>query len=178
MSRRCLQFEEAQHKAVGKSTNPLNQANDITESRSPATPHESESLDLSATFNRRELVNLPQPVTPMFPPCHTGKSPLTISKPSGIGLHLNSIVNALPEGHAATVEYGMVESKTLIAVSSMISESFDHTGPSDMLPPIDHHATPHTKRTFNSEHTDSFEKFSQTSPKKKRLVCIRSLLIR
>ncbi|KAJ0031258.1 hypothetical protein Pint_12685 [Pistacia integerrima] len=187
MSRRCLQFEEAQPKAIVKSTNPSDQANDVTDSRSPATPTESESLDssyldLSATFSKRQLVNLPQPVTPLFPPRHTGKSPLTNSKPSGIGLHLNSIVNALPKGHAATVgvklttaEYGMLETKTSIAVSSMTSESFDNM-PLHILPPIEHHATPHAKRKYNSEHTDSFEEFNQTSPKKKRQVCMKKPL--
>ncbi|KAL5783153.1 hypothetical protein ACOSP7_008182 [Xanthoceras sorbifolium] len=178
-SRRCLQFLEAQPKAIVSSSNSSNQANDVTSFRSPATLAESECLDsshvdLNSTSSQRQLVNLSQPVTPMFPPRPSGKSPLTISKPSGIGLHLNSIVNALPKGGAATVgiklasgECGVLDNKASIAVSSMTSESHS-IGHLNLSQPLEHHETPLTERKFNSEHADNFEEFNQLSPKKKR----------
>ncbi|KAI9191632.1 hypothetical protein LWI28_011156 [Acer negundo] len=178
-SRRCLQFVEAQPKAIVSSSNSSNQASDVTSLRAPATPAELEGLDsshvdLNATSSQRQLDNLSQPVTPLFLPRPSGKSPLTISKPPGIGLHLNSIVNALPKGGAATVgiklasaECGMFENNASVAVSSMISES-QSIGHLNLSQPIEHHETPPTERKFNSEHADNFEEFNQPSPKKKR----------
>ncbi|KAK3212386.1 hypothetical protein Dsin_017092 [Dipteronia sinensis] len=178
-SRRCLQFVEAQPKAIVSSSNSSNQANDVTCLRAPATPAELEGLDsshvdLNATSSQRQLGNLSQPVTPLFPPRPSGKSPITISKPPGIGLHLNSIVNALPKGGAATVgiklasaECGMFENNASVAVSSMISES-QSIGHLNLSQPLEHHETPPTERKFNSEHADNFEELNQLSPKKKR----------
>ncbi|KAH9799191.1 hypothetical protein WN943_000340 [Citrus x changshan-huyou] len=180
MSRRCLQFEEAQLKVTVCSSNPSNKLNDVTSSQLPTTPVESESpdpshVDLNITSGKRQLASLPHPVTPVFPPHHTGKSPLTVSKPSGIGLHLNNLIKSSPEGHGAPVgvnlsstEAGMLESKASIAASSLISESFDDMGPLNWPPPVDPNGTPLTMRKFNSEHADNFEEISQLSPKKKR----------
>ncbi|KAK2661039.1 hypothetical protein Ddye_007572 [Dipteronia dyeriana] len=178
-SRRCLQFVEAQPKAIVSSSNSSNQKNDVTSLRAPATPAElvgldSSHLDLNATSSQRQLGNLSQPVTPLFPPRHSGKSPLTISKPPGIGLHLNSIVNALPKGGAATVgiklaisECGIFETNASVAVSSMISES-QSIGHLNLSQSLGDHETPPTERKFNSEHADNFEELNQLSPKKKR----------
>ncbi|KAK0572110.1 hypothetical protein LWI29_026333 [Acer saccharum] len=183
-SRRCLQFVEAQPQAIVSSSNSSNQTNDVTSLRAPATPAELEGLDsshvdLNATSSQRQLGNLSQPVTPLFPPRPSGKSPLTISKPPGIGLHLNSIVNALPKGGAATVgiklasaDCGMFENNASVAVSSMISES-QSIGHLNLSQPLEHHETPPTERKFNSEHADNFEELNQLSPKKKRQVCLK-----
>ncbi|KAK1551231.1 hypothetical protein Q3G72_032409 [Acer saccharum] len=176
--------KEAQPQAIVSSSNSSNQTNDVTSLRAPATPAELEGLDsshvdLNATSSQRQLGNLSQPVTPLFPPRPSGKSPLTISKPPGIGLHLNSIVNALPKGGAATVgiklasaDCGMFENNASVAVSSMISES-QSIGHLNLSQPLEHHETPPTERKFNSEHADNFEELNQLSPKKKRQVCLK-----
>ncbi|XP_034200791.1 CRC domain-containing protein TSO1-like isoform X3 [Prunus dulcis] len=84
MHRRCLQFEEAPPCATGKRDN---------NSEPPSSTGESKLVklscaDLKATSKR-------QMGTPLPPRCG-GNSPSTVPKPSGIGLHLNSIVNAAP----------------------------------------------------------------------------------
>lgn len=182
MSRRCLQFEEAQPKVPVYSSNPSNKSNDVTSSQLHTTPVESESpdpshLDLNVISGKRQLASMPHPVTPMFPLHHTGKSSLTVSKPSSIGLHLNNVIKSFAEDHGAPVgvnlastERGTLETKASIAGSALISESFDDMGPLNWLPPVDPNATPLTKRKFNSEHTGNFEEISQLSPKKKRQV--------
>ena len=70
-----------------------------TSSRSPVTPSDSELLesscvDLTTTSSDKQLA-YSQPVTSMLPQ-NSGSSPLAVPKPSGIGLHLNSIINAVP----------------------------------------------------------------------------------
>ncbi|KAK8683057.1 hypothetical protein V6N13_039127 [Hibiscus sabdariffa] len=102
MSRRCLQFGEAQPQARANCTVSTNPAADtIISSTSLATTSEAEGfdsshLDLSVTSRTRQSVNLPQLPINMIPQCYGEKSSLTVPKPSGIGLHLNSIVNAIP----------------------------------------------------------------------------------
>lgn len=101
MRRRCLQFEEAHLSTIANSPNSSNPTNSVTKSRSPATHvdleiPESSCVDLTATSSNRKLVNLPQPISNSFSPRNSGNSPLKVSKPSGIGLHLNRIVSAVP----------------------------------------------------------------------------------
>ncbi|XVE98584.1 hypothetical protein REPUB_Repub03eG0118500 [Reevesia pubescens] len=107
MSRRCLQFGEAQRKSTANCSSSPNLANDMITSTSVATTSETEGLvsshmELSATSRKRQLVNLSQLAINMIPDRHSGKSSLTVSKPSGIGLHLNSIVNAIPMARGGT----------------------------------------------------------------------------
>lgn len=139
---------------------------------------ESEDLDSSHadlnTSSRRKIVNLFQPITPIFPPRLGGKSP-TISKPLAIGLHLNAIVNALPKDGSGT-ECGVLENQASLSVSSLISESCS-VGHLNMSQPLDNQETPQTERKYNTEHADNFEEFNQLSPKKKRQVCCYSFII-
>ncbi|RDY11284.1 CRC domain-containing protein TSO1, partial [Mucuna pruriens] len=79
--RRCLQFEETASNGRGSNKS---------------------HVKLNATLNKMEMVKLAEPVTSLSPQRGSGIVPLTASKPSGIGLHLNSIINAMPTGQAAT----------------------------------------------------------------------------
>ncbi|XP_038695876.1 uncharacterized protein LOC119993044 [Tripterygium wilfordii] len=108
ISRRCLQFGEAQPKSTLSSTSSSNPRNNITSTRQPLSAMQLESseasyLDSSTTSSKKLLVGLSQPMSTMVPPCHCGNVPYIISKPSGIGLHLNSFVNNVPVGCSATV---------------------------------------------------------------------------
>ncbi|KAG5244356.1 cysteine-rich polycomb family protein [Salix suchowensis] len=113
MSRRCLQFEQAQHEIIMDGTYPPTPAINLFGSISPASSTELEILDSSQV----ELTISPykeQTMTAIFSADISGKSPLAVSKPSGIGLHLNSIVNTLPMGSSAskpTMSHHLVENK-------------------------------------------------------------------
>ena len=172
----------------------------VTNSRPPATAAELEGLespiDINAASSRGEIFKLSQSRT-MLLPQYRGNSPLTVPKPSGIGLHLNSIVSAVPLGHGAIAdlkpaegympsavigchslentrsfpisyiaEDGKDNSMSSVAASSAPSESPNSKEPLNVLP-VKHHATPHDKRKFYSEHDESYE-YCQLSPKKKR----------
>ncbi|XVF34388.1 hypothetical protein REPUB_Repub18cG0055100 [Reevesia pubescens] len=107
MSRRCLQFGEAQAEETANHSSSPNLANDMITSTSLATTSETEGLgssyvDLSTTSRKRQLLNLSQLAINMIPEHYGEKSSVTVSKPSGIGLHLNSIVNAIPMARAGT----------------------------------------------------------------------------
>ncbi|XWS27203.1 hypothetical protein CRYUN_Cryun26dG0094800 [Craigia yunnanensis] len=111
MSRRCLQFGEAQPEPTAYCSSSPNLVNDVITLTSLATTSETEGLgsshvDLSATSRKRQLVNLSQLAINMIPQCYGEKSSLTVSKPSGIGLHLNSIVNAkaMDQGGTASMQ--------------------------------------------------------------------------
>ena len=139
-----------------------------------------------------------QTMTAIFSADISGNSPLAVSKPSGIGLHLNSIVNTLPMGSSAskpTMSHHLVENKISctkllnlvervsltagdrvlqtkdsLAVSPTISESFHNMEFfSNSQPP--EQVTPHNKRRFSSGHAGNFE-LSPPSPKKKRHVYV------
>ncbi|KAJ4826586.1 hypothetical protein Tsubulata_008535 [Turnera subulata] len=116
MSRRCLQFEDAQSQGTLPSSHSPSSTNNTASSRSPAHTRELESLDSlhgGLTFSSR--MNQPRAAT--FPLQNIGK-PLPVSKPSGIGLHLNSIANTLPMGQSATVSI-----KTTPSMSSRLGEN-------------------------------------------------------
>ncbi|XP_059640631.1 CRC domain-containing protein TSO1-like [Cornus florida] len=105
--RRCLQFEEAQHNIMANSPGSWNQSNSVISSRSPAGMENSEVLESScmemgATSSSKKMINLTQPSLSMISPQRSGNSTFTVSKSSGIGLHLNSIVRAVPMGCGAT----------------------------------------------------------------------------
>ena len=107
MSRRCLQFGETQPEPTANCSSYPYLANDMITSTSLATTSETEGLgsshvDLSATSRKRQLVNLSQLAINMIPRRYGERSSLTVSKLSGIGLHLNSIVNAIPGNRGGT----------------------------------------------------------------------------
>lgn len=93
MHRRCLQFEEAPPCATGKRDYSLSSVQEVNNSEPPSGNAESKLVklsyaDLKATSKRQ--------IGSSLPPRYGGNSPSTVPKPSGIGLHLNSIVNAAP----------------------------------------------------------------------------------
>ena len=94
MHRRCLQFEEALPCATGKRDN--SSIEKVNNSEPPASTAELEIVKVSyAATSKRQMGS-------SLPPLHCGSSPLNVPKPSGIGLHLNSIVNAVPVVRGAT----------------------------------------------------------------------------
>jgi len=180
MSRRCLQFEETQQKTPMDGTYSLDSAITIIGSISSSSNTELEILDSSQ-------VELPS--------SSRKKQTMFVSKPSGFGLHLNSIVNTLPIGcsasepimshHSAgykiscsklpslvesvssTAGDDVLQTKASLATGSAISESLHTKETLNKLQPPEHQITLHNNRRFSSEHADNFE-FNQSSPKKKR----------
>ncbi|KDP33626.1 hypothetical protein JCGZ_07197 [Jatropha curcas] len=186
-SRRCLQFEEAQKKIIVNSTSSPNLTKNVTSSGSPASAADLESLDpshvgITESSQKKQMINLSRTMTSMFPLRRSGKSPIVASKPSGIGLHLNSIVNALPMGHTATasmkstpimsfhqVDYNNSSLKLIAPEDRMLEiKASPVVEPLNMLQPLEHQVTPLNKRKFSSEHVDNFEEFSQLSPTKNK----------
>ncbi|KAK1382828.1 hypothetical protein POM88_020563 [Heracleum sosnowskyi] len=87
---RCLQYDESQQSTVAKGRGSMSQPNAASISRSFAPP------------NCVELENINKPISSMFHAPKFGRSSVAVFKPSGIGLHLNSILNALPVGFGAS----------------------------------------------------------------------------
>ncbi|KAB5513932.1 hypothetical protein DKX38_027838 [Salix brachista] len=181
LSRRCLQFEEAQQKTPMDGTYSLDSATNLIGSISSSSNTELEILDSS----QLELASSSSKNQTMF-----------VSKSSGFGLHLNSVVNALPIGCSASepitshhsVGYkiscsnlpnlvervsstegdGVLQTKVSNATGSAISESLRTKETLYKLQPPGHQVTLHNKRRFSSEHAENFEEFNQSSPKEKR----------
>ncbi|XP_027333149.1 protein tesmin/TSO1-like CXC 2 [Abrus precatorius] len=79
--RRCLQFEEGASDAFGSNKS---------------------NVKLNATSSEMKTVKPSEHISSSFPQRGSGNFPVTGPKPSGIGLHLNSIINAMPTGRATT----------------------------------------------------------------------------
>lgn len=109
MLRRCLQFEEVQQNMIANKPSCSYQTSTTSSLRPPVTPCDSEflessCLELSTTSNIKAYS---QPA--MLPPQNSGTSLLAVSKPSGIGLHLNSIVNTVPIGFTSAASQKLDE---------------------------------------------------------------------
>ncbi|KAL9376261.1 hypothetical protein Peur_030381 [Populus x canadensis] len=171
MSRRCLQFEEAQQKTPMDGTYSLDSAITIIGSISSSNT-ELEILDSSQV---------------KLPSSSSKKQTMFVSKPSGFGLHLNSIVNTLPIGcsasepimshHSAgykiscsklpslvervssTAGDDVLQTKASLATGSAISESLHNKETLNKLQPPEHQITLHNNRRFSSEHADNFEEY-------------------
>ncbi|KAJ6732368.1 PROTEIN TESMIN/TSO1-LIKE CXC 2 [Salix purpurea] len=181
LSRRCLQFEEAQQKTPMDGTYSLDSATNLIGSISSSSNTELEILDSS----QLELASSSSKNQTMF-----------VSKSSGFGLHLNSVVNTLPIGCSAsepimshhsvgykiscsklpnlvervssTAGDGVLQTMVSNATGSAISESLRTKETLYNLQPPGHQVTLHNKRRFSSEHAENFEEFNQSSPKEKR----------
>ena len=177
MHRRCLQFEAAPPCATGKGDS--SSVEKVNNSEPPASTGELEIVQVpnAATSKRQMGASLP--------PRYGGSSPLTVPKPSGIGLHLNSIVNAVPVVRGATsikladhyiglqvmkssavVSHLLLENvrddtETSIAASSSITQS-PHTVE------FEHHGSPLEERKSDSQNVDSYKELNQYSSQKKR----------
>ncbi|KAI3454026.1 hypothetical protein Pfo_010689 [Paulownia fortunei] len=89
--RRCLQFEEAQHKVISNQT-----AQNSSDSEGPKSlPLDTPSMPINGKHD--------EVIQPMLYPRNNLNSTIKNPKPSGIGLHLNSIVNAVQAGSGAIV---------------------------------------------------------------------------
>ncbi|XP_039027980.1 CRC domain-containing protein TSO1-like isoform X2 [Hibiscus syriacus] len=199
MSRRCLQFGEAQPQARANCSISTNLADNLISSTSFATTSETEGLSsshLASSVAPRtsQLVNLSQLAINLIPQCYGEKSSLTVPKPSGIGLHLNSIVNAIPmaQGGSASMELAQAIKSTCQSTENMGSCSDEFEKASDppqdgtlevtvctiadsavseslsAMESIECNMTLNTKRKVSSEDGNSDEVFDQQSPKKKR----------
>ncbi|KAJ6434957.1 hypothetical protein OIU84_000244 [Salix udensis] len=181
LSRRCLQFEEAQQKTPMDGTYSLDSATNLIGSISSSSNTELEILDSS----QLELASSSSKNQTMF-----------VSKSSGFGLHLNNVVNTLPIGCSAsepimshhsvghkiscsklpnlvervssTAGDGVLQTKVSNATGSAISESLRTKETLYKLQPPGHQVTLHNKRRFSSEHAENFEELNQSSPKEKR----------
>ncbi|KAJ7958753.1 Protein tesmin/TSO1-like [Quillaja saponaria] len=112
--RRCLQFEEASSNTFRNSPSSPHAAKIVINSRAAPSSSESKSLHsshvaLNATSTKKQMVKLSQPITSLFLPRCSGNSPLAGSKRPGIGLHLNSIVNAVPLACATSTSMRLAE---------------------------------------------------------------------
>ncbi|XP_057960095.1 protein tesmin/TSO1-like CXC 2 [Malania oleifera] len=119
MLRRCLQFEDAEPNPTTNSPSSWNLTTPVTNSSLPVSdsPHE----ELTAASSGNKSMHLPQPMVTLLSSRNTGKSFFSVPKPSGIGLHLNSIVNALPMDCSATASMKLAE-KNYLSVQRMNSE--------------------------------------------------------
>ncbi|KAG4379242.1 hypothetical protein GLYMA_17G208500v4 [Glycine max] len=94
--RRCLQFGEAASNALGRN------------------------VKLNAASNTMITVKPSELVTSLCPRRGSGNFPSTSPKPSGIGLHLNSIINAIPIDQAATTGVRLSDSSQGMKSTSSI----------------------------------------------------------
>ncbi|KAM3282178.1 hypothetical protein P3S67_025823 [Capsicum chacoense] len=108
ISRRCLQFEDAQQKIAPASSGSQSASGIVSCSVAPVSPAvleivEQGSSNRSSTANDRPLTQLASSSV------DSEKLTVKVPKPSGIGLHLNSIVNGMEAGSGATVSVKSTE---------------------------------------------------------------------
>lgn len=102
ISRRCLQFEDAEQKIAPAPSGSQNASSIVSCSIPPVTPAvlgvvEQGSSNRSSTASNRPLTQLASSSV------NSESLTVKVPKPSGIGLHLNSIVNGMEAGSGATV---------------------------------------------------------------------------
>ncbi|KAG7965690.1 hypothetical protein I3843_08G013600 [Carya illinoinensis] len=152
---------------------------------------ESSPADLNATSSNRKMDQLSQFRPNSFPLQYSGTSSLSVSRPSAIGFHLNSIFNTVPITCGATANtkleedymgvQGMESASACCLISSNAVDKFSfipknvgdkskaliaaNFASSESL-----HITapPNDKSKIISEQTDNFEYSRRTSPKTKR----------
>ncbi|KAG6643815.1 uncharacterized protein LOC122318306 [Carya illinoinensis] len=152
---------------------------------------ESSPADLNATSSNRKMDQLSQFRPNSFPLQYSGTSSLSVSRPSAIGFHLNSIFNTVPITCGATANtkleedymsvQGMESASACCPISSNAVDKFSfipknvgdkskaliaaNFASSESL-----HITapPNDKSKIISEQTDNFEYSRRTSPKTKR----------
>lgn len=101
MHRHCLQFGEAQLNNAANSPSFWSPSNIGSSSNLPANSGDPKVLETScvevrANSGGRQHIGPNQPTIPISSPTNGGHSSSTVPRPSGIGLHLNSIINAMP----------------------------------------------------------------------------------
>ncbi|XP_055820591.1 protein tesmin/TSO1-like CXC 4 isoform X2 [Solanum dulcamara] len=112
ISRRCLQFEDAQQKKVPASSSSHNASGIVSCSIQPVSPAVIEVVD--PVSSNRSSTPINRPLTQLVSSSvNTECLNVKVSKPSGIGLHLNSIVNGMEAGSGATVSVKSTEKGNL-----------------------------------------------------------------
>ncbi|KAJ8531333.1 hypothetical protein K7X08_026767 [Anisodus acutangulus] len=106
--RRCLQFEDAQQKIAPASSGSQNASGIVSCSIPPVSPAildvvEPVSSNRSSTASNRPMTQLASSSV------NSESFTVKVPKPSGIGLHLNSIVNGMEAGSGATVSVKSTE---------------------------------------------------------------------
>ncbi|KAJ7966154.1 Protein tesmin/TSO1-like [Quillaja saponaria] len=114
MRRRCLQFEEDTSNALRNSTIFPRVAKIVINSRAASSSsvlksQHSSHVALNVASSKKQMLKLSQPITSLFATRCSGNSPLAGSKPSGIALHLNSIVNAVPLARVSSTSTRLAE---------------------------------------------------------------------
>lgn len=198
--RRCLQFEEADHKIEVqelRSWNPLSSVHCST-TASPANSEvqASSGLNIPSTPCNRQLANVTRPAFSSFSPKNNGNSSLTVSKPFGVGLHLNSICSGIATIKSSERGYLSIREKqpsveninscsdpSLFENISLRTEDgrnenlVSFVGSSAIPPSPDSVKSlndpllfekPCYKRKFNSEGAERAEVFNQSNVQKKR----------
>lgn len=154
---------------------------------------ESSPADLNATSSNRKMDQLSQFRPNSFPLQYSGTSSLSVSRPSAIGFHLNSIFNTVPITCGATANtkleedymgvQGMESASACCPISSNAVDKFSFI-PKDVgdkskaliaanfasSESLHITAPPNDKSKIISEQTDNFEYSRRTSPKTKRQV--------
>ncbi|XP_058224704.1 uncharacterized protein LOC131333907 isoform X2 [Rhododendron vialii] len=107
MHRHCLQFGEAQLNNAANSPSFWSPSNIGSSSNLPANSGDPKVLETScvevrANSGGRQLIGPNQPTIPISSPTNGRHSCSTVPRPSGIGLHLNSIINAMPYPRGTT----------------------------------------------------------------------------
>ncbi|CAN0877620.1 CRC domain-containing protein TSO1 [Linum grandiflorum] len=183
MSRRCLQFGQGIGEGSGHAMNASSSSSNVISSALPFSAGiESSNLSDSSfapPTRKTQMINLSRVLASRRPPNQNAKTILSISKPSGIGLHLNSILNASPmgcttsesinsqsvdnEGCSAkppslvdkfhgTVEDRMIENQAAPVSVSSTTDSFLTTHS------LEPNTTPQEKRPLESEQNESSQK--------------------
>ncbi|XP_049377789.1 CRC domain-containing protein TSO1-like isoform X1 [Solanum stenotomum] len=97
ISRRCLQFEDAQQKMAPASSSSQNASGIVSCSIQPVNPAVIEVVEPVSSNRSSKLTQL------VSSSVNSESLNVKVSKPSGIGLHLNSIVNGMEAGSGVTV---------------------------------------------------------------------------
>ncbi|KVH87958.1 CRC domain-containing protein [Cynara cardunculus var. scolymus] len=179
--RRRLQFETAQEKIV---ENDPGSENPNTAGKSEIL--ESSCADISSTSHNIQPTGSTQSTCPLSLSQNTRNASLTVSKPSGIGLHLNSIVNARPLAcplnvsvKPTDVTYSSAGRKKSISITSHMQNNMQCTSFSSNSNLVENvsatseeytHETPPSCPSYNNaksmkiiEHEDKFDPGSLNS---------------
>ncbi|XP_028779281.1 CRC domain-containing protein TSO1 [Neltuma alba] len=146
LRRRCLQFEEVASSVFGNSNSSPLQAHVPEDLIPSANSSDSKALEasdvaLNDTSGETRMAKQPKPITATtFSARRSGRLPVKGSKPSGIGLHLNSIVNAMPHGRDAFTGMrlaegctGLQDGKSVNLLSCRDAEDFKRGLPSSNM---------------------------------------------
>lgn len=168
MSQRYLQFKEASANA------PLNSFPSNFTSNVKATSYDPEFsvLNLDAASNNRVSANSSRSCT-LLHPDSVCNPPLRISKPSGIGLHINNIIDTVMKEHGPIaglgmqgVSYHILRNEKTCSENASLTSSI--TLKSCHAVKAEQFRSPYETRNFESNQPSNLEKINNFHPKRKR----------